>query len=194
MYIYFGTYQFSWYTVGSHQHFTAILTNLPYQIKFVCMCMCCCFILFNKIPVKEGEFLNFDCSVHPSRTEELSTFTGSFAKPHSLRRVPPPQGMADDRCIIKKELITQAEFNWYLNNLSPLLLKEVYKDYKWEFKFWYWGLKGLLPCGQRVHFHYVNRWAKSRLCRQLFSFLPCKRDSKAKLSGLSSNGASFAGI
>lgn len=102
LYIYFGTYQFSWYTVGSHQHFTAILTNLPYQIKFVCICMCCCFMLFNKIPVKEGEFLNFDCSVHPSRREELSTFTGSFAKSHSLRRVPPPRGWLMIGALLKR--------------------------------------------------------------------------------------------
>ena len=55
---------------------------------------------FNTIPLYEGGFLNFDCSVPPSRTEELSTFTGSFTKSPSLPGVPPPQGMADDRCII----------------------------------------------------------------------------------------------
>ena len=30
----FISYQLSWHTVGAHQHFAAILTNLPYQINY----------------------------------------------------------------------------------------------------------------------------------------------------------------
>ena len=41
-----------------------------------------------------------------------------------------------------KDMITQDTKSWYFNNLSLLLLKETYKDSKWEFKFWYQGLKG----------------------------------------------------
>jgi len=48
----------------------------------------CSFMLFNTIPLYEGEFLNFDCSVPPSRTEELSTFTGSFSRSPSSPGVP----------------------------------------------------------------------------------------------------------
>ena len=37
LFIYFSVYQFIWYTVGSRQHFAAILSNLLYQIKCACM-------------------------------------------------------------------------------------------------------------------------------------------------------------
>ena len=41
-----------------------------------------------------------------------------------------------------KDMITQDTKSWYFNNFSLLLLKETYRDSKWEFKFWYQGLKG----------------------------------------------------
>ena len=38
-------------------------------------------------------------------------------------------------------MITLDESNWYFNKFSPLLLLKVYSDNKWEFEFWYSGLK-----------------------------------------------------
>lgn len=40
LFIYYSVYQFSWYTVGSLQHFAAFLINLLYQIKCACMYVC----------------------------------------------------------------------------------------------------------------------------------------------------------
>ena len=46
-------------------------------------------MLFNVIPIWEGEFLNFDCSESPSRRGEIK----------NLARGPTSQGMANDRYI-----------------------------------------------------------------------------------------------
>ena len=62
------------------------------------------------------------------------------------------------------------------------------------------NLATLLPREQRLHFRCVSCRAKSSLCWQPFNFLSCLREihhaiCKQNLSsGLSSNGASFAGI
>ena len=62
------------------------------------------------------------------------------------------------------------------------------------------NLATLLPREQRLHFRCVSCRAKSSLCWQPFNFLSCLREihhaiCKENLSsGLSSNGASFAGI
>ena len=59
----------------------------------------CGLMLFIMIPIWEGDFLNFDYSVSVSRREKSRTSTGSCTKSPPLPGVP-PQGMADDRCII----------------------------------------------------------------------------------------------
>ena len=40
------------------------------------------------------------------------------------------------------DMMTQDEFAWYFITFSPLLLLEMNRGNKWEFKFWSWGLKG----------------------------------------------------
>ena len=58
----------------------------------------------------------------------------------------------------------------------------------------------LVSCEQRLHFCWVSCHAKSSLCWQPFNFLSCMRKiclvirKQNSLWGLSSNGASFAGI
>ena len=59
----------------------------------------CGLMLFIVILIWEGEFLNFDCSVFPSRRRKSRTSTGSCTKSPPLPGVPSPPGMADDRCI-----------------------------------------------------------------------------------------------
>ena len=64
-------------------------------------------------------------------------------------------------------MITQDEFAWYFINFSPLLLWEMNRRNKWEFKFWSWGLKGyktvfLLPLSvfqlqPHLHFHSMQQ-------------------------------------
>ena len=41
-----------------------------------------------------------------------------------------------------KDMITKDEPNWYFNEFFPLLLLKTYRDNKWEFEFWCYGLKG----------------------------------------------------
>ena len=65
------------------------------------------------------------------------------------------------------DMITQDEFAWYFINFSPLLLWEMNRRNKWEFKFWSWGLKGyktvfLLPLSvfqlqPHLHFHLIQQ-------------------------------------
>ena len=64
----------------------------------------CGLMLFNVIPIWEGEFLNFDCSVSPSRRGKSRTSTGSCTKSPLLPGVS-PQGMADDRSAGKMNTI-----------------------------------------------------------------------------------------
>ena len=42
-----------------------------------------------------------------------------------------------------KDMITQDTMIWYFNNFSLLLLKETYRDSRWEFEFWYLRLRWL---------------------------------------------------
>ena len=49
-------------------------------------------MLFNVIPICEGEFLNFDCSVSPSKRGKLRTSTGFCTKSPPLPGVPPGDG------------------------------------------------------------------------------------------------------
>ena len=41
-----------------------------------------------------------------------------------------------------EDMITQGESNWYFIKFSLLVLLKTYRDNKWEFEFWYYGLKG----------------------------------------------------
>ena len=47
-------------------------------------------------PPLEGQFLDFACSVAPSKREKLKTLAQPFAKFPPLPGAPSPQGMADD--------------------------------------------------------------------------------------------------
>ena len=42
-------------------------------------------------------------------------------------------------------MISKDESFWYFNKFSPLLLLKTYRERKWEFEFWYLGLKAYCP-------------------------------------------------
>ena len=74
-------------------------------------------MLFNMIPIWEGGFLNFDCSVPPSTRGESKTSTGSWTKPQPLHGVP-LQGMANDRCLAYR--IISSGSHWIIGLLQVL--------------------------------------------------------------------------
>ena len=51
-------------------------------------------MLFNMTPLKEGKFLNVDCSVPPSRRRNKAFSRGPLQSP--LPAQGPPQGLVDD--------------------------------------------------------------------------------------------------
>ena len=60
------------------------LSTISNQVNWVILMASqvnCGFMLFNMIPLQEGEFLNFDCSVPPSKRRNLAPSQGALQSP-----------------------------------------------------------------------------------------------------------------